>query len=428
LTCAVTNRLWPREAKPQRIEPPLDDEARLLRLAAMGVKAGGATGNHQPGVLRVALQDYLSGGVLEPGVRPEVASSWRRSLTSDLSPERLEVPFVPEARDDDVLIGAARPVLEQMAADLSSVSMSVLLSDPNGRILERSVADGALRRQLDNVMLAPGFRYGEEDVGTNALGIALRKSTPVIIAGDEHFVDALTAMTCAAAPIVHPATETVLGAVDLTGPTGASEGLMLALARQAARSIGERMLDRATVAHRALLEYFVRERRRARGPIVAINEREMLINAAAARVIGQSDHGHLWQWAGKALAAGGTEVPDLELGSAAFAARCEPVHSGGEFVGALIRFPQRRQSSVHKTTPQPSDPSTFGWSSLRESELGIAQLVAEGLTNREIASRLFVSAHTVDFHLRQIYRKLGISSRVELTRRIVDSDQGSNVT
>jgi DNA-binding CsgD family transcriptional regulator len=63
---------------------------------------------------------------------------------------------------------------------------------------------------------------------------------------------------------------------------------------------------------------------------------------------------------------------------------------------------------------------------LRESELGIAQLVAEGLTNREIASRLFMSAHTVDFHLRQIYRKLGISSRVELTRRFMDSGHSTD--
>jgi DNA-binding CsgD family transcriptional regulator len=76
----------------------------------------------------------------------------------------------------------------------------------------------------------------------------------------------------------------------------------------------------------------------------------------------------------------------------------------------------------------PTETTTFGWSSLRESELGIAKLVAQGLTNREVAARLFVSAHTVDFHLRQIYRKLGISSRVELTRRMVDSEHASNLT
>ncbi len=67
--------------------------------------------------------------------------------------------------------------------------------------------------------------------------------------------------------------------------------------------------------------------------------------------------------------------------------------------------------------------SSFGWESLRHSELGIAALVAEGLTNRQIGSRLFLSRHTVDFHLRQIFRKLGISSRVELTRLVVENGE-----
>jgi DNA-binding CsgD family transcriptional regulator len=73
------------------------------------------------------------------------------------------------------------------------------------------------------------------------------------------------------------------------------------------------------------------------------------------------------------------------------------------------------------TAPTPSRASV-GWESLRESELGIAQLVAGGLTNREVGARLFVSRHTVDFHLRQIFRKLGISSRVELTRLVVEHE------
>jgi transcriptional regulator of acetoin/glycerol metabolism len=383
----------------------------------------------QPGMLRTALQEYLSGGDLEPKVRPEVAASWHRSLTSDLSPDHLDVPYYPGVRDDDRLLGAARPVLERMAEDLASVSMSVVLADPSGRILERSVADPKLRGQLDSVMLAPGFRYGEDDVGTNALGLSLLKSAPVVIRGEEHFVAALTSMVCAAAPIIDPATETVLGAVDLTGPTGASHELMLALASQAARSIADRVLDRAMTADRVLMEHFVRERRRARGPIVAINGREMITNAAAARVTGQSDHERLWQWALESLSTSAVTPRELEIASATFAARCEPVRSGTELVGAIIRFSRedRSASNVSKSA-RSSDLATFGWSSLRESELGIAKLVAQGLTNREVASRLFVSAHTVDFHLRQIYRKLGISSRVELTRRMVDSEHDSDLT
>ena len=53
---------------------------------------------------------------------------------------------------------------------------------------------------------------------------------------------------------------------------------------------------------------------------------------------------------------------------------------------------------------------------MTSSELAVAQLVAEGLTNREVAERLFVSPHTVNSHLRHVFSKLGITSRVELAR------------
>ena len=62
------------------------------------------------------------------------------------------------------------------------------------------------------------------------------------------------------------------------------------------------------------------------------------------------------------------------------------------------------------------EPETNGWGALTASELTVARLVAEGLTNREVAERLFVSPHTVNSHLRHVFLKLGISSRVELAR------------
>jgi DNA-binding CsgD family transcriptional regulator len=57
-----------------------------------------------------------------------------------------------------------------------------------------------------------------------------------------------------------------------------------------------------------------------------------------------------------------------------------------------------------------------GWESLTDTELATARLVAQGLTNRRIANQLFISTRTVAFHLRQVFRKLDIRSRVELTR------------
>jgi DNA-binding CsgD family transcriptional regulator len=63
-----------------------------------------------------------------------------------------------------------------------------------------------------------------------------------------------------------------------------------------------------------------------------------------------------------------------------------------------------------------AEPATHGWTALTASEITVARLVSDGLTNREVADRLFVSPHTVNSHLRHVFTKLGINSRVELAR------------
>jgi DNA-binding CsgD family transcriptional regulator len=64
-----------------------------------------------------------------------------------------------------------------------------------------------------------------------------------------------------------------------------------------------------------------------------------------------------------------------------------------------------------------------GWAAMTDSELAVAKLVAQGLTNREVAERLFVSQHTVNGHLRHVFAKLDVNSRVELTRLAGVHDQ-----
>ena len=66
-----------------------------------------------------------------------------------------------------------------------------------------------------------------------------------------------------------------------------------------------------------------------------------------------------------------------------------------------------------------------GWAGLTDGELAVVRLVAEGLTNREVAERLYVSPHTVSMHLRHVFTKLSITSRVELTRLVYQHEKAA---
>ncbi|HEX3514859.1 MAG TPA: AAA family ATPase [Trebonia sp.] len=90
-------------------------------------------------------------------------------------------------------------------------------------------------------------------------------------------------------------------------------------------------------------------------------------------------------------------------------------HASAERDLARIRRRLRKLGVRRQHRATGGRPAT-GWESLTEIEQMTATLVAEGLTNHQVADRMYVSAHTVAFHLKQVFRKLGIGSRVELAR------------
>ncbi|MFD3357576.1 helix-turn-helix transcriptional regulator [Streptomyces fradiae] len=88
---------------------------------------------------------------------------------------------------------------------------------------------------------------------------------------------------------------------------------------------------------------------------------------------------------------------------------------GGERDAARVRARLRELGVRRRHWTQAKRPHS-GWESLTKTERKVADLVAGGLTNQQAARHLFISPHTVGFHLRQIYRKLGIQSRTALIR------------
>ena len=77
-------------------------------------------------------------------------------------------------------------------------------------------------------------------------------------------------------------------------------------------------------------------------------------------------------------------------------------------------FAERARAELEATGERARQRHVNTATDLTVRELQIARLAAERLTTRAIASQLFISPHTVDYHLRKVFQKLGVSSRYEL--------------
>ena len=151
----------------------------------------------------------------------------------------------------------------------------------------------------------------------------------------------------------------------------------------------------------------------------------LLVSAAHARGLLDRDplalqaaalgHSHPWAQASAAEDAGrlARTVGLPEAKSCLEAAR-----AGYQRAGA-VRDSQRVELALHSLgrsvkRGRQTDRPVSGWASLTDAERRVALTVAEGPTNLEAAALLHLSRHTVDFHLRQVFRKLNLDSRVEL--------------
>jgi len=86
-------------------------------------------------------------------------------------------------------------------------------------------------------------------------------------------------------------------------------------------------------------------------------------------------------------------------------------------------FAARARAELSATGEQARPHGPTEAKGLTAQEVQVARLVADQLTNREIAARLFLSASTVEYHLRKIFRKLGVTSRSQLTRSMQDLEE-----
>jgi DNA-binding CsgD family transcriptional regulator len=89
-------------------------------------------------------------------------------------------------------------------------------------------------------------------------------------------------------------------------------------------------------------------------------------------------------------------------------------------------FAERARLELHATGEQSRRRSVETGDDLTPQEAHVSHLVAQGATNQEIAAQLFLSSSTVEYHLRNAFRKLGVKSRTQLANRLLSGEPGAD--
>lgn len=248
----------------------------------------------RPIKLAVARESFLTAGpVDERFVREPILTSWQRSRAFRVLADRPDIHYIKDPNPHSPLMISSEPILRQLHDELTDQPISIVLTDANGLVLDRRAPRGQLIRHLDQVNLAPGFSYAESLVGTNGVGTTLESGLPTLVSGHEHYAENLERLTCAGAPIHHPISGALLGALDLTTWAKEPGSLLMTLAVTTARSIERNMLTQVSRAELALFREYLSACQHAGGVVLAISDELVMMNDHARQSLNPADQAAL---------------------------------------------------------------------------------------------------------------------------------------
>jgi sigma-54 dependent transcriptional regulator, acetoin dehydrogenase operon transcriptional activator AcoR len=270
-------------------------------------------------------------------VRRPILASWWRSRQWNVAADHIDLSYLHEPDLETRLARAADPVLRRLHEQLSGQPISIILTDAEGVVLARLTADHDLERALDSVMLAPGFSYAEERVGTNGIGTALEAGGPAHVFGHEHYAEHLEQFGCAGVPIHDPVSGKTVGVIDLTCWRKDADPLMISLVKATADQITQALVTASSSRDIDLLQEYMRACRRTGGIVLALGNDVVMLNDHARRLLDPGDQAALIGHAMEALASRihGPVTVDLPSGVLARMS-CRRLSGDGPFADGVV--------------------------------------------------------------------------------------------
>ena len=295
--------------------------------------AGASTGLHGAGDRLASARDrFLASLPVDRGVvREPILASWWRSREWNVAADRLRLAYLRTPDLESSLARAAEPVLRHLHDQLDGQPISIVLTDSAGLVLLRYTGDHDLERHLDSIMLAPGFSYAEDIVGTNGIGTALESGGPAHVFGHEHYAERLECMACAGVPIKDPVSGKTVGVIDLTCWRRDADPLMISLVQSTAGQINQALGEVSNSRDLRLLQEYTRACRHTGGIVLALGQDVVMLNDHARNALSPADQAVLISQATEALvrppASSGAVTVDLPSGAVA-RMFCRPVEQG----------------------------------------------------------------------------------------------------
>jgi transcriptional regulator of acetoin/glycerol metabolism len=312
--------------------------------------------------LAAARDRFLAAESVDPAaVREPILASWWRSREWKVAANRLDLNYLGEPDLDSALARAAKPVLRHLHEQLDGQPISIVLTDASGLVLLRFTGDHDLERQLDHIMLAPGFSYAEDVVGTNGIGTALESGGPAHVFGHEHYAERLEGLACAGVPVRDPMSGKTVGVLDLTCWRRHADPLMLSLVRSTADQLNQALSEASNGRDLRLLQEFTRACRHTGGIVLALGNDVVMLNDHARQALSPADQAVLISQAADALGRPPSGAVTVDLPSGVVARMfCRPVWLADGVVHVKLAAPAVEPSEAAPVRASMSLPGLVG--------------------------------------------------------------------
>jgi transcriptional regulator of acetoin/glycerol metabolism len=302
-----------------------------------------------------------------------------------VDPADTQVP-VRDLDTDSEFVRLASPVLLRAADMLTSGPVSLALADAQGNILWGWASERRIGQALEAARVHEGASMREETIGTNGVGTALESRQVAQVVGADHYVEAFHRWACVGAPVTHPVTRRVVGAVCVSCFESDANPFQRAMTRSLADGVSSRLVDAATARERAMLDAFLAGQRKTTAPVLVVNQRMMITDEVAGAW--GLEHDTVWELVREVSAS-----TDVVL-KAGLRGRAHPLDDG---VGVLLTLHPDPQASAD------APPLVPGVTRLESAEAAvIAGMLSECSGNKSAAaSRLGISRATLYSKLRR---------------------------